>query len=264
MIDYKHICHSVCDIAKEAGNFIREHIGAIKSDSIDMKGEHDLVTFVDKSSEKFIVDRLKQLLPESGFIAEEGTDETIGDVYNWIIDPLDGTTNFIHGLSPFAVSIALQEGDKTVIGVVYEISLDECFSAYEGYFSRLNGQKIECTSTDDFNDTLIATGFPFRDYSKLDEYLKTLTFFIENTRGVRRMGSAATDLVYLAAGRFDMFFEYALKPWDVAAGAFIVQRSGGVVSDFSGEGNYIYGEQILASNAYLYNESLERMKYLRI
>lgn len=263
MIDYKHLCHSVCDIAKEAGAFIRTHVGTIKTDLIDVKGQHDLVTFVDKSSEKLIVERLKQLLPDSGFIAEEGTDESIGDVYNWIIDPLDGTTNFIHGLAPFAVSIALQESDRTVIGVVYEVCLDECFSAYEGDFSRLNGQKIECTSTNDFNDTLIATGFPFRDYSMLDEYLKTLTFFIENTRGIRRMGSAATDLAYLAAGRFDMFFEYALKPWDVAAGAFIVQRAGGVVSDFLGENNYVFGGQILASNAFLYDESLKKMKLLK-
>jgi len=262
-MDYKKICHSVCDIAREAGVFIRQYAGTIEADVVDKKAQHDLVTFVDKGSEKLIVDRLRELLPESGFIAEEGTDTTRGEVYNWIIDPLDGTTNFIHGLAPFSVSIALQEGDKTVVGVVFEVSHSECFSAYEGDCARLNGAKIETTSTDNFNDSLVATGFPFRDYSKLDDYLKVLTFFIENTRGVRRMGSAATDLVYLAAGRFDAFFEYALKPWDVAAGAYIVQRAGGVVSDFNGENDYIFGEQIIATNAYLYNETLEQTARLK-
>lgn len=263
MLDYKHICHEVCDIAREAGAFIREHAGTIKSDVVEQKSHHDLVTFVDKESEKMIIDRLKFLLPESGFLAEEGTDSTKADVYNWIIDPLDGTTNFIHGLSPFAVSIALQEGNETVIGVVYEVSLDECFSAYKGSFAHLNGRKIECSTTNNFNDSLIATGLPFRDYSKLEEYMNSLRFFMENTRGIRRMGSAATDLAYLAAGRFDLYFEYAIKAWDVAAGAFIVQRAGGVVTDFSGNDNYIFGEQILASNAYLYDEALEITQNLK-
>jgi myo-inositol-1(or 4)-monophosphatase len=263
MLDYNKICTEICNIAKEAATFIRGHAGNINADVIENKSQHDLVTFVDKGAEKIIVDRLKLLIPESGFLAEEGTDSIKGELYNWIIDPLDGTTNFIHGLSPFAVSIALQEGDETVIGVVYELSLDECFSANKGDCSRLNGNKIECSTTNNFHDSLIATGFPFRDYSKLDEYLKTLTFFIENTRGIRRMGSAATDLVYLAAGRFDTFFEYALKPWDVAAGAFIVQRAGGIVSDFTGNDDYIFGEQILASNAYLYDEALLKMELLK-
>jgi len=263
MIDYKHICHAVCDIAREAGDFIRQHVGSIQTENIDVKGQHDLVTFVDEGAEKLIVEKLKVLLPESGFIAEEGTDSTKGEKYNWIIDPLDGTTNFIHSLGPFAVSIALQEGNNTVIGVVYEITLDECFSAYKGSCAHLNGRKIETSTTDNYSDSLIATGFPFRDYSKLDEYLKVLTYYIENTRGVRRMGSAATDLVYLAAGRFDVFFEYALKPWDVAAGAYIVQRAGGVISDFNGGDDYIFGEQILATNAYLYNSSLECVSLLK-
>lgn len=263
MIDYKHICHAVCDIAREAAVFIRQYAGTVESESVDHKGHHDLVTFVDKGSEQLIVERLKELLPKSGFLAEEGTESTKGEIYNWIIDPLDGTTNFVHGLGPFAVSIALQEGDDTVVGVVYEISLDECFSAYKGDCAHLNGRKIETSSTDNYHNTLIATGFPFRDYSKLNEYLKVLTFYIENTRGVRRMGSAATDLVYLAAGRFDVFFEYALKPWDVVAGAYIVQRAGGIVSDFSGGDDYIYGGQIIASNAYLYDSSLEHMNILK-
>lgn len=260
MIDYKHICHSVCEIAREAGEYIRQYAGNITSDLVTKKGLHDLVSFVDKGSEQLIIERLKQILPEAGFIAEEGTDNTKGEIYNWIIDPLDGTTNFIHALAPFAVSIALQEGDRTVIGVVYEITLQECFSAYEGDYSRLNGKKIETSTSHTFDDSLIATGFPFRDYTKLDEYMKVLSYFIENTRGIRRLGSAATDLAYLAAGRFDAFFEYALKPWDVAAGAYIVQRAGGVVSDFKGENNYIYGEQIVATNAYLYSQTLEQLK----
>lgn len=260
MIDYKKICSETCNIARKAGDLIKQYVGNINANDISIKGQHDFVTFVDKGSEILIIDKLKKLLPGAGFIAEEGTESFKGETFNWIIDPLDGTSNFIHGLAPFAVSIALMQADEIVIGVVYEISLDECFYAYKGDCARLNGMKLNMSKSDKFEDTLIATGFPFRDYSQLENYMKALNFFILNTSGVRRLGSAATDLVYLAAGRFDGFFEYSLKPWDVAAGSFIIQRAGGVVTDFSGDNNYLFGGEIIASNAYLYQQMFNVIK----
>jgi myo-inositol-1(or 4)-monophosphatase len=260
MINYKDICLKVCETAKEAGAFIRRHKGGMDEKSVELKSKHDLVTFVDKQSEAMIVEQLKDILPEAGFIAEEGTDTHKGDKYNWIIDPLDGTTNFVHGICPFAVSIALMEDDRIVVGVVYEVGLDECFYAWEGDGAYLNGKRISVSSTDKIDDSLIATGFPMINYSRLEPFMEVLNYFILNTRGVRRLGAAAVDLAYLAAGRFDSFYEYNLKPWDVAAGAFIVQRAGGVVCDFKEGDDYIFGKEIVASNPFLHNTVIDKFK----
>lgn len=260
MVDYKDICQKVCDIAKKAGETIRLHAGKLEAGEITVKGKHDLVTVADKESEQLIVSELKKILPGAGFIAEEGTETNRGGKYNWIIDPLDGTTNFVHGIAPYAVSIALTEGDKTVIGVVYEVVRDECFYACEGDGAYLNGQRINVSETAEINDCLIATGFPFRNYDRLTPFMDVLKYFILNTRGVRRLGAAAVDLAYIAAGRFDFFFEYDLKPWDVAAGAYIVQRAGGVVCDFGENDNYIFGKEIVASNPFIYNSAIKELK----
>ncbi len=258
-INYKEICSQVCDTAKQTGAFVRKHMGGIDDELVENKSKHDLVTFVDKQSEAIIVENLKNILPEAGFIAEEGTDTHKGEKYNWIIDPLDGTTNFVHGISPFAVSIALMEDDKIVVGVVYEIGHDECFYACEGDGAYLNGKRISVSYTDNIDDSLIATGFPFMNFERLDAYMEVLNYFVLNTRGIRRMGAAAVDLVYLAAGRFDFFFEYNLKPWDVAAGSYIVQRAGGVVCDFTQGDNYLFGKEIVASNPFLFNHAIEKI-----
>ena len=258
-INYKDICLKVCETAKEAGAFIRCYKGGMDADSVVVKGEHDLVTFVDKQSEALIVERLKEVLPEAGFIAEEGTDTHRGEKFNWVIDPLDGTTNFVHGICPFAVSIALMEDERIVIGVVYEVNLDECFYAWEGDGSYLNGERISVSGTNNLDDSLVATGFPFHNYSRLTAYMDVLNYFILHTRGVRRLGAAAVDLAYVAAGRFDSFFEYNLKPWDVAAGAFIVQRAGGVVCDFNEGDDYIFGKEIVASNPFVHNEVVNKL-----
>ncbi len=244
----KAICDEVCILAKNVGNFINEERPSFTSDKVEVKGKNDFVSYVDKHAEQMIVKRLQELIPDAGFIVEEGTIENRGDVYNWIVDPLDGTTNFIHGLPCFAVSIALMKNDELVIGVIYEINLKECFYAWEGSKAYLNGIEITVSNTERVEDMLVATGFPYYDYSRIDEYMNLLTYFMKNTRGLRRMGSAATDLAYVACGRFDGFYEYCLQPWDVAAGAFIVTRAGGKVSDFKGAGNYLFGREIIAGN----------------
>jgi len=198
-------------------------------------------------------------LPESGFIAEEGTSSKHGERYNWVIDPLDGTTNYIQGVPIYAVSIGLLDGDELVVGVVYEVGLDECFYAWKKGGAYMNGEPIRVSERDDIHDALLATGFPYSNFDQLDEYLALLKWTMTNARGVRRLGSAATDLAYVACGRFDAFWEYDLKPWDVAAGALIVKEAGGVVTDFNGGNNYIFGGEIIASNALLGDLMLEKV-----
>lgn len=252
--DYKDICKKVVKISKKAGAFIREEKGKISADNIETKSLNSLVTYVDKTAEKMIVDTLKEILPEAGFITEEGTETKQAKTFNWIVDPLDGTTNFIHGLEPFAVSIALQEKSKNVIGVVYEIGKDECFYAYKNSPAYLNGKEIKVTETDKLSNSLVATGFPYYDFSKNKPILESLEYFMKNSHGIRRLGSAATDLVYVASGRLEAFYEFGLSPWDVAAGTFIVQQAGGKVSDFNKGDNYIFGREIVASNNKVFNE----------
>jgi len=254
MTNYKELCEKVCIIAKETGAFIKEERKKFTYNKIEEKGSHNFVSYVDKTSEKMIVEKLSVLLPESGFIAEEGTSDKKGDVYNWVIDPLDGTTNFIHGLPPYAISIALIENEEIVIGVIFEVCLEECFYAWKGSKSYLNGEEIKVSPAKSVNDSLIATGFPYYDYSRMQGFLKTLDYFFKNSHGVRRIGSAATDLAYVACGRFDVFYEYSLHPWDVAAGVLILKQAGGEVTDFKGDTNYLFGKEIIASNGIIHQE----------
>ena len=206
-----------------------------------------------------LIDELKKLIPEAGFIAEEsGIVESV--VYRWIIDPLDGTTNFVHKIPLFSISIALQENGQTVIGVVYEINLDECFYAWKNGPAYLNGSKICVSPTNTLTDSLIATGFPYYDFSRLPAYLEFLGYLIQKTRGIRRLGSAAVDLAYVACGRFEAFYEYGLHPWDVAAGAFIVEQAGGQLSGFDGGKDVVFGKDIIASNTLVHNEILDKIK----
>ncbi|HRW63078.1 MAG TPA: inositol monophosphatase family protein, partial [Bacteroidales bacterium] len=201
-MNLENICNEVCVLAKEVGAFIINERKSNKNIHVETKGLHDFVTYVDKTSEQKIVNGLLQILPEAGFIAEEGTSNKKGEKYNWIIDPLDGTTNFIHGLSPFAISIALTDKDKIIIGVVYEISLNECFYAWENGGAYLNGERIQVSDKKEIKDSLIATGFPYYDYKRIKPFLLSLEYFMTNSHGVRRLGSAATDLAYVACGRF--------------------------------------------------------------
>ncbi len=254
MLNLNEICNSTITLAKQAGKYIQDQREGFSFSKVETKGQHDFVSHVDKEAERILVEGLRQILPGSGFIAEEGTGSLVEGGYNWIVDPLDGTTNFIHGLSPFAVSIALAKGNEILLGVVYEISLDECFYAWMGSPAYLNGKAISVSQINKVDDSLIATGFPYYNYSRMKEYMQTMEYFMQHSHGLRRLGSAATDLVYVACGRFDAFYEYSLKPWDVAAGAFIVQQAGGKVSDFKGGNTYIFGDDIIATNANIFNE----------
>ena len=257
MISYEHICTQTCKIARQAGELIRREAASFSATSVEVKGLHNFVSYVDKCAESMIIEQLQSIIPEAGFIAEEGTNTVQGERFNWVVDPLDGTTNFIHGLPPYSVSIGLLEDNIPVVGVVYEITLDECFYAWKDSSAFLNGKEIKVSENLTVHDSLIATGFPYYDYHLLHQYLQCLEYLLRNSHGVRRLGSAAVDLAYVACGRFEAFYEYSLNPWDVVAGTLIVQQAGGKISDFSGGNTYLTGKEIVATNNKIYNEFLK-------
>ena len=252
-IDLPTLTQQVVSIARQVGEFIRQERINFKYEDVEIKGLNDLVSYVDKTAEKLIVEQLSALLPDVGFIVEENTKNEIKD-YNWIVDPLDGTTNFIHGIPSYAVSIALEFKGEIIVGVVYEVSQDQCFWAYTNGGAFLNGKKITVSSRKTLADSLIATGFPIYNFSRLEPFMNTLSYLMKHTHGIRRIGAAAVDLCYLACGRVDAFFEYNLNAWDVAAGALIVKEAGGTISDFSGNTNWLFGKEIIATNAHLKEE----------
>jgi len=253
-----HLLNQTTEIVLEAGDYIKK--AKINQSDIEIKSLNSLVTYVDKTSEKILVEGLSKVLKEAGFITEEETIAQDKKEYNWIIDPLDGTTNFIHQLPCYSISVALNKGHETILGVVYEINQDECFTAHIETTSKLNQKEIKVTNTSHLEDSLIATGFPYDDFSQQENYLKILGSLLTKTRGVRRFGSAAVDLAYTACGRFDAYYESNLNSWDVAAGALIVNQAGGMVSDFENKDNYIFGKQILAGNKHIHPQVLSEIK----
>ena len=259
-MDFEKICLQVCELAREAGAFIRKERETFSKDKVEVKGVHDFVSYVDKASENIIVERLKSILPEAAFLTEEQTVERAEAPLTWIVDPLDGTTNFIHGLYPNAVSIALMHNEEMVIGVVYEVGLNECFYAWKDSKAYLNGKVITVSDAEALDSCLIGIGFPYHNFSRLDSYFSCIRYFAEHAQAMRRTGSAATDLSYVACGRLDAYFEYSLNAWDVAAGAFILQRAGGKVADFSGSNGYLFGQEMVAANAKVFSNFIAIIK----
>ena len=254
MENIKEILETSRQLVLEVGAYIRQESAVFDRSRTETKGLHDYVSYVDKTSEQKLVDGLSKILPEAGFIAEENTESWKGERYNWIIDPLDGTTNFIHGLPCFAISLALVDQDVPVLGIIYEINLDECFYAGKGQGAWLNGKPIRVSEMAKMDESFLATGFPYKNYGRLDAYMDLMKYLLNHTRGIRRLGSAATDLAYVACGRFDAFYEYGLAPWDVAAGIILVQEAGGEISDFKGGTDYLYGKEINATNGKIHSE----------
>lgn len=253
-MDFNDIRLSAQAIIRKIGTALIDERRKMKATTIEVKGLNDFVTAHDKQTERLLIEQLGILLPDSGFIAEEKTSTKISDELNWIIDPIDGTTNFIHGLPIFAISVALQYKGALVVGIVYELGADECFSASIGDGAFLNDLPISVSDTAQVSGSLIATGFPYNNYSRLDDYMRSLDYLMRNSHGIRRLGSAATDLAYVACGRFEAFYEYDLKPWDVAAGALIVTEAGGFVTDFSGGSSFLWEGELVATNFAVRNE----------
>ncbi len=248
-IDLQHTVNETIKIARRTGEFIRHEGKHFDKSKIEEKGLNNLVSYVDKEAEKMIVQTLTFTLPEAGFITEEGTASEKAAKYNWVIDPLDGTTNFMHGLPPYSVSIALLENDRPLLGVVYIISSDECYHAVRDGGAFCNLEPIHVSKVTDLKDGLFITGIPYTNFEKLDNYWKIFGHFTRYSHGIRRLGSAAADLAYVAAGKSEGFFEDGLHPWDVAAAALLVTEAGGIVTDYKGGDDYIFGKGIIAGCA---------------
>lgn len=252
--------------AREAGAYILEQAGTLVEGDIQDKGVHDLVTRVDRKAQELIVRRIRDAFPNHAILAEE--DDAPAKVsdqgYTWIIDPLDGTTNFTHGVPAYAVSIALAYKGMPQMGIVFDVTRNELFTAAEGMGAYVNGRECHVSSTGHLNDSLLTTGFPYRDFDHMDAYLTALGHFMKATRGVRRPGSAAIDLAYVAAGRYDGFFESGLCPWDVAAGMVLVKEAGGRLSNYEGTDDMRpLGSQIVASNGQIHDHMVHILQPLR-
>jgi myo-inositol-1(or 4)-monophosphatase len=260
MKEYKEMSLEINDLTKTVGKFILNERKNFNQGSVEKKGPNDFVTYIDKKSEELLVEKLSKILPESGFITEEKTSTKKGAEYNWIIDPLDGTTNYIHGMPCFCISIGLIKNNDLVLGVVHELNLDECFYGWKNGGAYLNGNRIYVSENPTLADSLLATGFPYLNFDRIKPYMEIFDYCMRHTHGLRRLGSAASDLAYVACGRFEGFYEYGLNPWDVAGGALLVKEAGGIVTDFTGKENYLFGEEIIATNTKIASEFLSIVK----
>ncbi len=259
-MNLKSIAHHLEDICRSTGEFILAEKDKVRAGDVELKSLNSLVSYVDKTAEQQLVDALRKLLPTAGFITEEDTPTERSEYLNWVIDPLDGTTNFLHGIPVFAISVALMDQDEVLLGVIYELGQKEMFTAWKEGGAYMNGEPIRVSQKTEMSQSLMATGFPYYDFGRMQSFFKLLGELFEKTRGIRRLGSAATDLAYVANGRFDGFFEYGLSPWDVAAGVVLVREAGGKVGDYSGGDNFIFGGEIVAGSANLYEPLLKEIK----
>ncbi len=259
-IDLSLIEKQTIEACLEVGEFILYESENFDRSRIEQKESfNNLVSYVDKESEKRLVKTLANIIPGSGFLGEEGTVIKSTNDFEWIIDPLDGTTNFMHGFPPFAISVGLSRKGKMALGVVLEITKNECFHSYEDSPTFCNEKEIRISGVKSLDAALLATGFPYYHLGRTDEYMHIIKLFLKQTHGIRRLGSAATDLAYVACGRLDGFFEYNLNSWDVAAGAFLVQQAGGTVTDFKGGNDFLHGGEMCAGNA-VHGEMLALIK----
>jgi myo-inositol-1(or 4)-monophosphatase len=232
--------------ALNAGKIINQYVDRLDTVKVNIKGYNDFVSNVDKKVEDAIIEILTKAYPDHNILAEESGDRLQSSDYCWIIDPIDGTTNFIHGFPQFAVSIALQYKNEIVVAVIYNPLTHELFTSMKGSGAHVNNKRIRISQPKTISRSLIGTGFPFKDDSEIDNYLDVFKEIIKQTSGIRRAGSAALDLAYVASGRLDGFWESGLKPWDMAAGILLIKESGGIVTDFSNNNNSLQNGQVIA------------------
>lgn len=248
------------ETARDAGRILLEKFGRIET--ITKKGDINLVTEADLASEALIVERIKSHFPRHAILAEEAGNAVVTGEdggHKWIIDPLDGTTNYAHGYPCFCVTIALEHQGEIVLGVTYDPTRDELFTAEKGRGAALNGKPIRVSGTDELGNALLVTGFPY-DIKHREKFARHLTEFLLTSRGVRRDGSAAIDLAYVACGRFDGFWEEGLNPWDVAAGKLLIEEAGGIVSYYDGSKFSVYTPPIVTSNGLIHQQMLNVLR----
>ena len=242
--------------ARRAGSLINRATQDLDLITVERKGVSDYVSEVDRMAEKAIVETLLEAYPEHAILAEESGAQGQSD-YLWIIDPLDGTTNFLHGFPQFAVSIGLQIKGVLNLAVIYDPTRNELFTATRGNGAHLNDRRLRVSKQTRLQESLIGTGFPYRDFTYLDDYLKMFRELLPKTAGLRRPGCASLDLAYVAAGRYDGFWEAGLKPWDIAAGVLLIQEAGGLVTDFDGGENYMATGNVVGGNPKVFSQLLQ-------
>ena len=245
--------------ARRAGNIILRHVNQIDRLTIESKGRNDFVSEVDRQAESEIIHIIRHAYPDHAIFAEESGKQD-GNEYQWIIDPLDGTTNFLHNLPQFAVSIALQHNNKLEQAVIFDPMRDELFTASRGCGAQLNDRRIRVSAVSVLESALLGTGFPYKSMDHLDVWINIFRTLLPLTSGVRRAGSAALDLAYVASGRLDGFWEIGLSPWDMAAGCLLIQEAGGLVSDFAGGQEFLRSGNIIGGNPKIYPEILPRLQ----
>ena len=270
MENLETITRLVCQVAREAGSYIKKERACFSVEKVERKHAHDYVSYVDKGSEKMIVSRLREIMPEAGFITEEGTTKDDVSAINhqpsdffWVVDPLDGTTNFIHGFAPFAVSIALCKGREIVSGVVYEIVSDECFYAWKGggAYCEMRNEKGEMrdvkslkVGTSGINDALLCLQLPYNSDAYKPVITRLINHFYGNVGSIRMIGSAAIALCFVAAGRLDGYAERYIGQWDFMAGALIVMEAGGRVTNYAGDAFFMEGDSVIATNGVIHQD----------
>jgi myo-inositol-1(or 4)-monophosphatase len=244
--------------ARAAGDAIVRELDRVGDISVDLKGKNDFVTEVDRQAEHIIIETIKNAYPDHAFLGEESGKSGESE-YKWIIDPLDGTTNFLHGIPHFAVSIALEYRGRLDQAVIYDPVKQELFTASKGKGAQLNNKKIRVSPQKTLEGALLATGFPFGDSQNLDKFLKSFKALFPSIAGIRRAGVASLDLAYVACGRLDGFWEYGLKPWDIAAGVLLVQEAGGINSDMSGGEDFMESGNIISANPKLMKAIMKKL-----
>lgn len=247
----------ILSLLTETGTFVAEEFARFDERQVEYKAENDPFSFVDVEADQRLRAGCAEIIPGSGFINEELANQPGQNEYRWIIDPIDGTSNFTHGVPHFCISLALQRNEETILGYVYQPITQELFRAEKGQGATLNGDPISRSLREELGQALVATGFPYAVEDWVSDYLQSLLGIMQRTHGLRRFGSAALDLAYVAAGRLDVFLEFNLKPWDVAAGSLIVQEAGGQVSDFTGGDRYLFGGEMLATNGHIHQALLD-------
>jgi len=252
--------------ARKAGAIINRASLDVDLVQVSAKGRSDFVTEVDRAAEEAIIDTLRTAYPQHGFLAEESgaSGPEANNEYTWIIDPLDGTTNFIHGFPQYAVSIALQHRGQLTQAVVYDPTRNDLFTASKGRGAFLNDRRLRVSRRTQLRECLVGTGFPFRSLEHLDAYLRIFKRITEETAGIRRPGAAALDLAYVAAGRLDGFWEFGLSPWDMAAGALLILEAGGFIADLDGEGNYLTSGNVVCGSPKVFPQLLKLIQEAQV
>jgi|LFRM01.2.fsa_nt_gb myo-inositol-1(or 4)-monophosphatase len=257
-LDLNKILEQVCNSATEIGGYLKTEQSKLKATAVEMKGLRDYVSYVDKEAEKQLVSALKNLIPNAGFLTEEDTVEQEEKDYTWIIDPLDGTSNYVHGLAPYNVSIALVYKKETILGVVYDPLANEMFTAIKGEKALLNNEPIDVSKKDELKNSFIGFGIPYEMDTNTAAILKN-TWEHFGQASFRLNGAAALELCFVACGRYDAFFHSGLSPWDVAAGAFILQQAGGKITDYNNGHNYIFGKEVVATNSLIHTDIMKNI-----